>query len=112
MTRYLPWEKVSPLEASEVPRALPSILPWLPWEIIFPAVDNGSYTLPRSDLSYTYTPLRSDLYMYLSVPSPRGALGQWHMFKMAFMAVTWMPSSNLYHDSSIQRVRELDKPTT
>ena len=35
-------------EASAVPR--------LPWEIIFPAVDNGSYTPLHSDLSYsTYT---------------------------------------------------------
>ena len=53
MTRYLPWEKLSPLEASEVPRASPSELPWLPREITFPAVDNGSYTPLRSDLSYT-----------------------------------------------------------
>ena len=30
------------------------VLPWLPREIIFPAVDNGSYTPLRSDLFYTY----------------------------------------------------------
>ncbi len=61
MTRYLPWEKLSPLEASEVPRASPSELPWLPREITFPAVDNGSYTPLRSDLSYTYIPFGSAL---------------------------------------------------
>ena len=31
------------------------VLPRLPREIIFPAVDNGSYTPLHSDLSYTYT---------------------------------------------------------
>ena len=28
--------------------------PWKPREILFPVVDNGSYTPLRSDLSYTY----------------------------------------------------------
>ena len=92
MTRYLPWEKLSPLEASKVHRASPSQLPWLPREITFPAVDNGSstvdngppleaYEVPRaspSELPWlpweitfpavdngSYTPLRSDLsYTY------------------------------------------------
>ena len=46
LTRYLPQEKVSPLEASEVPR--------FPREITFPVVDNGSYTPLRSGLSILY----------------------------------------------------------
>ena len=54
MTRYLPWEKLSPAEAEEVPRAKPEVLPRLPREIIFPTVDNGSYTPLRSDLSILY----------------------------------------------------------
>ena len=54
MTRYLPREKLSPAEASEVPRASPSELPWIPREITFPAVDNGSYNPLRSDLSILY----------------------------------------------------------
>ena len=48
MTRYLPWEKLSPLEALEVLRALSSVLSWLPRETIFSAIDNGSYTPLRS----------------------------------------------------------------
>ena len=35
------------------------------------------------------------IYVYLSVPSPGGPPGQRHVFKMASLAVTWMPSSNL-----------------
>ena len=51
MTRYLPWEKVSPAEAKEVPRPKLEVLPR---EIIFPKVDNESYTPLRSGLSILY----------------------------------------------------------
>ena len=54
MTRYLPWEKLSPAEAKEVPRAKPEVLPRLPREIFFSKVDNGSYTPLRSGLSILY----------------------------------------------------------
>ena len=54
MTRYLPWEKLSPAEAEEVPRAKPEVLPRLPREIIFPKVDNRSYTPLRSGLSIAF----------------------------------------------------------
>ena len=47
MTCYLPREKLSPAEAEEV-------LPRLPREIIFPKVDNRSYTPLRSGLSILY----------------------------------------------------------
>ena len=54
MTRYLLREKLSPAEAEEVPRAKPEVLPRLPREKMFPAVDNGSYTPLRSGLSILY----------------------------------------------------------
>ena len=55
MTRYLPREKLSPVESEEVyTRAKPEILTRLPREIIFPKVDNGSYTPLRSGLSILY----------------------------------------------------------
>ena len=53
MTHYTLREKLSLAEAKEVPRAKPKVLPRLPREIIFPKVDNGSYTLLHSDLSCT-----------------------------------------------------------
>ena len=51
MTRYLPREKLSFVEAKEVPRAKPERLLR---EITFPKVDNGSYNLLRSNLSILY----------------------------------------------------------
>ena len=54
MTRYLPREKLSPAEAKEVPRAKPKVLPRFLREIIFPKVDNGSYTPLRSGLFILY----------------------------------------------------------
>ena len=54
MTCYLPQEKLSPVEAKEVQRAKPKVLPRLPRERVFPKVDNGSYTPLRSGLSILY----------------------------------------------------------
>ena len=51
MTRYLSQKKLSPAEAKKVLRTKPEVLPRLPREIIFPKVDNGSYTPLRSNLS-------------------------------------------------------------
>ena len=48
ITCYLPQEKLSPTEAKEVSRVKLEVLLRFPKEIIFPKVDNGSYTIPKS----------------------------------------------------------------